>query len=157
MQRALERDPAYAELFEPIGTLVAPLAVAEVARVSLDTMRRVTQADVALSTVSSFRRALPSGTLTMELLRGALPYDNEIMVCSMTGAQVQRVLDESLARKGTDSESFVAAPDTIDPSRTYRVATTDYLANVAYKEVFTCEKTRTGLRVRDEFRKKLQR
>jgi hypothetical protein len=65
------------------------------------------------------------------------------------------VLDFSKSRAGTDAEPYVSGPGTVDPARSYRVATTDYLANVAYKDVFECEKTKSGLRVRDELRKRL--
>jgi len=153
MQRDLENDPQYRELFVPIGRLAAPLSVESLARRTLQVMRAATNADVALSTVSSFRGSLPAGTLTMELLRAALPYDNEIIVCTMSGEQLQRVLDFSASRKGSDSESAIDGPATIDATKTYRVATTDYLANVAYREVFACDKTKSGLRVRDELRK----
>ncbi|HEX7829371.1 MAG TPA: 5'-nucleotidase C-terminal domain-containing protein, partial [Thermoanaerobaculia bacterium] len=148
LQRELEADPQYRDLFTPIGTLATPYSVQELAKFTLETMRSSAQADVALSTMSSFRGSLPSGTLTMELLRAAMPYDNEIVVCSMDGAQLQRVLDFS-------DESFVVGAPPVDAARTYRIATTDYLAFVAYKDVFTCDRTKTGLRVRDEVRKKL--
>lgn len=157
MQTALERDPQYRELFTPIARLDAPIGVGALAQRTLDAMRAAARADVALSTTSSFRQPLPAGVLNMELLRAALPYDNEIVVCAMSGAQLQRVLDYSHARAGTDSESFIAGADSIDPARTYRVAAADYLANVAYREVFTCEKEKTGLRVREELRKTLTR
>ncbi len=153
MQRALERDAQYRELFTPIGRLDAPLSVDALAQRTLAAIRTTVKADVALSTVSSFRGSLPSGTLTLEVLRAALPYDNEIVVCTLTGAQLQRVLDFSASRKGTDSESYVSGPGSIDPAKTYRVATTDYLANVAYREVFVCDREKTGLRVREELLK----
>jgi 2',3'-cyclic-nucleotide 2'-phosphodiesterase (5'-nucleotidase family) len=95
---------------------------------------------------------LPAGRITGEALRAALPYDNEIVVCTMTGAQWQRVVDESAKRKGSDSEAFIAGSATGDR---VRVATTDYLANVAYKEVFDCAKEKSGLRVRSELEKDL--
>jgi len=156
MQRDLESDPQYRELFVPIARLDAPLTVAALAQKTLAAMRRAADADAALSTVSSFRGSLPSGTLTMELLRAALPYDNEIVVCTMTGAELQRVVDFSASRKGTDSESFIDAPE-IAATRTYRVAATDYLANAAYRDVFACDKAKTGKRVRDELRRALTR
>ena len=49
-------------------------------------------------------------------------------------------------------ESYTTALDAIDPSRTYRVATTDYVAQVAYKDLFACEVTRSGSRAREETR-----
>lgn len=147
MQTALERDADYRELFVPIGTLAAPLSVDALAQRTLDVMRKATNADVAISTTSSFRRALPGGTLTMELLRAALPYDNEIVVCEMSGEQLQRVLGAAAA------DSFVSGADAIDSGRTYRIATTDYLAFVAHAKAFECDRKKTGLRVREELRK----
>lgn len=149
MQRELERDPVYRELFLPIGELDAPLTVDALAQQTLQAMRSAAKADVAISTTSSFRASLPKGTLTMELLRSAMPYDNELVACTMSGAQVQHLLDAA------GPESYVAAP-AIDPAATYRVATTDYLANVAYKDVFVCERENTGLHVREELMRLLR-
>jgi 5'-nucleotidase/UDP-sugar diphosphatase len=158
LQRGLERDPQYRELFLPIARLDAPMTVKEVAMRTLEVMRSVADADVALSTSSSFRRPLPAGPVTMELLRGALPYDNEIVVCTMDGAALQKVFDFAGARSGTDSEPYVSGrPGRIVPDRPYRVVTTDYLAFVAYRDAFACDARKSGLRVRDELRKSLMR
>lgn len=157
LQRALERDPAYRELFTPIGELEQPLSTADVARRTLAEMKRVTGSDVALSTASSFRRPIARGVLTLESLRASLPYDNAIVVCTMSGAELTRVLEAGRSRSGSDSAPFVDAPSTIDPTSRYRVATTDYVANIAYRELFTCEKEVTTLRVRDELRRSLTR
>lgn len=149
MQRDLERDPQYRELFTVIGRLDVPLSTEALARRAVEVMRAVAEADLAFSTRSSFRRPLPAGALTMELLRGAMPYDNEIVACTMSGAQLQRVLDTA------GPESYATPLGAVDPARTYRVATTDYAANVAYRDVFRCEKVHTGFRVREEMRKRL--
>jgi len=157
LQRDLEADPKYSALFEPIGTLDAPISMSELARRTLETMRTAAKADIALSTSSSFRGSLPAGTLTLETLRAALPYDNEIVVCTMTTPQLQRVLDFLSAKQGTDAESMVVGA--LDRSRadaTYRVATTDYLAGVALREVFDCDVQKSGLRVREEVRTALR-
>jgi len=135
MQRELERDPKYSALFVPIAKLDQPIGVEALARRTLAVMRQVTNADVALSTHSSFRRPLPAGSITPEALRAALPYDNEIVVCEMKGADLQRAIDD---------EMYVSGP--IDPEKTYRVATTDYVAFVAKK--LHCQ--RTGKKVRAE-------
>lgn len=147
MQRELERDPRYRDLFTVIGKLDAPLSTEALAMRTVGVMREAAKADVALSTKSSFRQPLPAGPLTMEILRAAMPYDNEIVVCTMSGAQLQRALDAA----GPDS---YVTPLTIDPQSTYRVAMTDYIAHVAYKEAFACDKTQTGFHVRDELRKR---
>jgi len=132
MQRELERDPQYASLFEPLGQLAAPLSVEALAARTLEVMRDVTKASGAISTTSSFRRPLPAGTLTLELLRDSMPYDNAIVVCAVNAAQWERLKAESYV-VGTPGE---------------RVATTDYLAG---REKLQCEAT--GLRVREELRK----
>lgn len=136
MQAELERENP--ELFAPIGTLAAPLSVSALAQRALDLMRKATNTTVAISTASSFRSPLPAGTLTMELLRTAMPYDNEIVVCTVSGADLQRL----------QPESFLSAAEPIDPARTYKAAMTDYLWG---REKFDCE--RTGLKVRGELQK----
>jgi 5'-nucleotidase/UDP-sugar diphosphatase len=155
MQRELEADPLYRHLFTPIGHLEHALSVAALAQKTVGIMRSTTNADVALSTTSSFRQPLPRGPLTMESLLGALPYENEIVTCTMTGAQLRRLLDVNASRKGSDSEAYVDGAPAIHPARTYRVATTDYMANVAWKDSFDCEKSATGLKVREELKKVL--
>lgn len=150
MQQELERE--YPDLFSPIGKLPAPLKTDDLARRSLEIVREVANAGVAVSTVSSYRRPLPPGTITMELLRAAMPYDNEIVVCTMTGADWQRVLQENARRKGSDSELYIAGDST---PASIRVATTDYVANVAYRDFFRCDVEKTGKKVRDELRKRL--
>ena len=66
------------------------------------------------------------------------------------------LLDDALQRllDAAGEDSYVT-PLQIDPARTYRVATTDFIANVAYKSQFDCEKKQTGLKVREELRKRL--
>ena len=158
MQSDLERDPQYAPLFEKIGMLPAPLSVDALAQRTVEIMRDASHADVALSTASSFRQALPRGAITLEALRAAMPYDNEILVYSLPGDVVEKLLAYGESRKGSDSFAVVARPPALDPARMYRVATTDYLARVApgYRDFFaglTAESP--GLHVRDELRKRL--
>lgn len=139
MQRDLEKDPRFSALFTPIGQLSAPVSVDALAARTLEVMRKVSGAELAISTTSSFRAALPAGTLTPERLRRALPYDNEIVVCAMQGTLLERLR----------AESYVSGA--IDPAKTYRTATTDYLAG---REKLQCEKT--GVKVRSELQKTFQ-
>jgi 5'-nucleotidase / UDP-sugar diphosphatase len=155
MQRDLENDPRYRDLFTPLGTIEQPLSIAALGQKTVAVMRLATKSDVALSTASSFRQPLPRGALTMELLLGALPYENEIVTCTMSGVQVQRLLEVNASRKGSDSEAYVDRPATIDPAAAYRVATTDYMANVGWKDSFDCQTTPSGLKVREELKKAL--
>jgi len=158
MQREIEADPAYAPLFATIGMLSETLPVDALAQRTVEIMRDAAHADVALSTISSFRQDLPRGRVTMESLRAAMPYDNEILVYQLRGDVVEKLLAYGKSRAGSDSFAIVAAPKTIDPAAMYHVATTDYLARVApgYRDFFAGLTADTpGLRVRDEFRKRI--
>jgi 5'-nucleotidase len=149
MERELESDPQYASLFVNIGSLDKALSVDALAAASLDAMRVAVHADVALSTVSSFRQPLPPGPINLELLRAAMPYDNEIVVCELRGDALQKLFDAVQRRKGSDSFCYIARPEAIDPAKTYRVATTDYVARIAYRDAFTCDAQKSGVRVRE--------
>ena len=92
-----------------------------------------------------------------------MPYRNAVLVYSMTGAQVQQLLDYSVSRAGSDFFSQVSgvrfridggkATDiqilkdqanvaagyaALDPAATYSVATSDFQGKVAggYKDIF---------------------
>jgi 5'-nucleotidase/UDP-sugar diphosphatase len=159
LQAELERDPQYAPLFETIATLPKPLPIAELARETLETMRRVAHADVALSTASSFRQPLPAGRLTDELLRAAMPYENDILVYELDGAALAKLVAYSTSRGGTDAVSYIAGADSIDETKRYRVAVTDFLAKVApgYRELLApFPMTKSGFKVREEVRKRFR-
>jgi 5'-nucleotidase len=145
MESALEHDPQYSPLFVAIGRLKTGIRVEQLGEHTVALMRDVARADFAISTTSSFRQDLPPGTITMETLRNAMPYDNEIVTATMSGAQVQNLIDF----KG---DAAYHTPIKIDPNATYRVATTDYLTNVsAYKSFFSgVGVEKTGLRVREQ-------
>src|SRR5206468_2720791 len=116
----------YAPLFRPIARLAQPMSAEELGRRAVEVMRESAHADLAVSTASSFRQPLPAGVVTLEDLRNAMPYDNEIVVVEMRGAELQKLLAASAAE-----EALVATPIEIDPAKSYRLAVTDYLADVA--------------------------
>jgi 5'-nucleotidase len=155
LQRDLERDPQYRDLFTPIGLAKIPVPLPELARLTVEAIRDAAKANVALSTISSFRQAIPPGPVNLEILRAALPYDNEIVIATMTGEQLEKLLAFGESRKGTDSYPVVTAVPPLEKKKIYRVATTDYLARSAgYREFFPTLKS-TGVRVRDELRRKI--
>ena len=156
LESELERDPAYASLFAPVGSIPQPLDVPQIGHAVVSMMQRITSADVAISTTSSFRQGLPAGTVTMEALRSAMPYDNEIVTAELSGEALRKLF--VVAGSGADGGAFLAGAQAPDPARRYKVATTDYLARVAagYRDAFAGAVIQpTGLRVRDEFRKML--
>ncbi|HEY1014266.1 MAG TPA: 5'-nucleotidase C-terminal domain-containing protein [Herpetosiphonaceae bacterium] len=150
----------------------------------MDIVRADAKAHFALSTASSFREPIPPGEILEETLRAAMPYPNAILVYQLSGAQIAGLLDWSVSRSGSDFFAQVAgvrfnivdgkaanmmilrdpadpgagfAP--LDPARTYEVATTNFLAQVAagYKERFAGASFReTGLEVRAQTRAFIQ-
>jgi 5'-nucleotidase len=147
LEKDLESDPQYQSLFQPIGKLVKPLTLDQLGAKTVELMRDAVHSDVAFSTTSSFRQPLPPGTITMEMLRAAMPYDNEIVVATLTKEQ----FDALLAFQG---ESLCVTPAILPKKSTYRIATTDYLANVSvYKRFFAAGVEKSGLRAREEVRK----
>ena len=152
MQRDLESNPKYRDLFVPFADLPAAMSVDEVARYAVDVMRARTNAALAISTTSSFRQPLPPGLIDGETLRGALPYDNEIVVADLPRDRAEKLLE--IARSADPS----VVSGSLGDAPTVRIATTDYLARVAraFRDVFagiTIEPA--GIRVREEMRKDL--
>ncbi len=191
MQADLEADPQYADLYETVGEAAVELSTAGqfvgeglLGNFVMDIFRDQAQANMALSTSSSFRQPLPPGPITEEALRSAMPYTNKVVVFEMTGDQVQELLNYSVSRAESDFFSQVsgvrfnidngqatniqlltdpAKPASgyvaLDPAATYKVATTDFQGLIAggYKEIFEpAPFTKTDIDVRDEVRKVLQ-
>lgn len=191
LQADLETDPQYAPLFQRIGETSIELSTQDqVSGESLlgdfvmDIVRSAAQTHLALTTSSGFREPIPPGTIREETLRTALPYTNRILVYSMTGAQIQNLLNHSVSRSGSDFFSQVSgvrfrivenkATDIqvlkdpanpaagylpLAPAATYTVATTDFQGLVAggYKEIFAQATYRdTGLEVREQVRSFIQ-
>ena len=160
MERDLENDPATRDLFVTVATLPQPMEVDALAAFTVETMRDVAHADLALSTASSFRQALPSGAIDLETLRAAMPYDNEIVIADLTGDQLRALLTRAgTTDPASDARSFATNAPAIEAARTYHVAVTDYMARVSpsFRDVFRDTKsTSTGLHVRAEVLKRLQ-
>ena len=160
MERDLENDPATRDLFLPVATLSRPMEVDALAAYTVETMRDLARADVALSTASSFRQALPAGPVNLETLRGAMPYDNEIVVAELDGDQLRELLHRAgPTGPASDARSFTTAAPAIDATRTYRVAVTDYMVKVSpsFRDLFRDAKIiSTGLHVRAEVLKRLR-
>jgi 5'-nucleotidase len=187
MDSALRRDPRWAPLYRPFTRIRSELSPADsttrtssLGRFVTDIMRAAGNADVALSTASSFREPLAPGRVRGIDLLAALPYDNEILVYELTGEALARLLDYSASRRGSDYFAQVSgirfridgnrARDVetldrktgswnpLDPGARYAVATTNYLAFTApgYRDLLAgLEPRRTGRFVREETRKAL--
>jgi 5'-nucleotidase len=125
----------------PLGDLVA------------DAMRAAARADVAFVSPGSLRADLPSGPITWGMLYTVLPFGNTLVRISMTGEQIQRLLEEqwyganaqvpkilkvsgmSYLYNGSRAAGrrVVAVYDArgghLEPARRYQVAVSDFLAD----------------------------
>ena len=154
LQSELEQHPDYQHLFVPFASLESSVSIPRLGQLAVDLMRTATNADLALSAASSFRLPLPAGPLHLEMLRNAMPYDNEVVVAELPARKGRQLLAFVGMQKG-DASAFISGAVADGP---VRVATTDYLAMVAagYRDFFAdVDVTRTGVRVRNEVRKHL--
>jgi len=191
MQADLQADPQYAALYQPVGEAAVELSTegqftgeALLGNLVMDIFRSSAQANLALSTSSSFREPIPPGPILEETMRTAMPYTNKILVFDLTGSQVQELLNYSVSRSGSDFFSQVsgvrfniveeqasniqvlsdptnptAAYAPLDPAAIYKVATSDFQGLIAggYKDIFApANYVDTGLDVRTEVRNYLQ-
>lgn len=122
----------------PIGFLLA------------DVMRegaaKVVGAEVRFAYTNSggLRRTIPAGDVKVQDVYEVLPFDNELVVAEYTGAELIQIVKEGILRRGGEPCSGIKASLTgtpaqpvlsitfsdgtaIDPAKTYKAATTDYL------------------------------
>ena len=100
--------------------------------------------DLAIVNKGGIRRSLPKGDITQGMVIMMLPFDNRVVVVDIKGSDLRDALDVMASRGGDAVSSAVDArfdPTTgkcvditidgkpLDPDKTYRLATIDYLAN----------------------------
>lgn len=87
--------------------------------------------DVALLNRKGVRQALPAGPITKASIWDLAPFENEILIVRITGAQLKAALSNIEARAAgvrEKGESFVDAKGApLDDAKVYTVATSDYL------------------------------
>lgn len=138
--------------FEPtavVATTTVPLDGREavvrnresaLSRLIVDAMAaEVPAAEVALLNTGSIRidDVLPPGAITQYDVIRILPFGGDLVEVEMPGATLQRTLDQGLENVGTGGylvatevgrgDGWYVRGEKLDPSRTYRVALTDYL------------------------------
>ena len=103
--------------------------------------------DIAMHNNGGIRAGLPKGPITYGQLYAVLPFDNQLMALDLSGEQVLRILEHSVAERAGSMQvagmtfrfdmskpvgqrileaTVGGAP--LDPARYYRVVTIDYLA-----------------------------
>lgn len=100
--------------------------------------------DIAFMNKGSLRRSLPKGDVSLGMLLMMQPFNNHIVVLELKGDAILRAFDVMAVRGGDGISKGASAKinrqekkctdvalngQPIDPDKTYRVATIDYLAN----------------------------
>src|SRR6185369_5144827 len=105
-----EADPIYAPRFQVIGQSSVELDLSNTDRSEsvlgnfvMDGVRTAATAHAAFSTASSFRASIPPGDIRMEDYLTALPYKNKVLALTVTGAEVQALLELSLTKRASDN------------------------------------------------------
>jgi 5'-nucleotidase/UDP-sugar diphosphatase len=137
---------------EPIGRTLTTLHRGDAATnlmgfVTVDAMRERTGADFAFTNLGGVRAEISEGEITPRDIFEVLPFGNRVVVISMTGEFLKTIMEWRVKglragvimsgarivfnRNRPDFDritTFEIGGQTLDPSRIYRVATTDYIA-----------------------------
>lgn len=110
-----------------------------------DSMREASGADIAIQNSGGIRAGIARGPITMEKVFSVLPFDNLLVTVELTGAQIREIAEKAVAEGGRilqvsgmrvvyrrEGERMTlreisAGGSPLDPSKTYRVATNDFL------------------------------
>ena len=103
--------------------------------------------DIAMHNSGGIRSGLSKGPVTYGQIYAVVPFDNQLIALDLTGEQVLRVLEHSVADRagnmqvagltfrftmakpvGQRVEEVTIGGEPLDPTRVYRVVTIDYLA-----------------------------
>ena len=93
------------------------------------------------STKGGIRAALPKGNITLSNIFELMPFENELLAFTLSGAEVQNLLNFIAATNGQPVSGLrmkirnkkpvevLINGKTFDPAKTYRVLTSDYIAS----------------------------
>ncbi len=101
----------------PIGTAPSALSRERLRRLFQDALVQELGVDIAYLNPGGIRSTLPAGTILARHVWNALPFDNDIVIANVRGADLPEVVKKENA---------------IDPARTYRFGTIDFLAETAF-------------------------
>jgi len=144
-----------------------------------DLMREGGAADLAFHNRTGIRDVLPKGTVTLRHIYKICPFGNTVFVMDLTGAEVLEILEYSLKtgnrflleisgalvtydpskKQGSRIVSVTLDGKPLDPEATYRVATSNFIADGGDGHVvFKRGRNRkdTGTLLRDLFARKVR-
>ncbi len=108
------------------------LGPADAARFVAGALRTAAKVDATFIGNTTFGGGLPAGDVTREQFDGCVRFDGTLFTAEVSGARLRELLAAANLGPETPFEqrrgefSFAAGPDTVDPAKTYRIATTDW-------------------------------
>lgn len=142
----------------PLGRLIA------------DAMMWSSGADVALMNRGGIRAAIPRGYITERVVYQAIPFEEELYVFELTGAEMKEILETGMQGRRRDMEiggltatrnqavpdgekigNMLIGGEPFDPDRVYTFVTTGYLAqgNVGYDLMLDHQAVPAGTKLLD--------
>ena len=97
-----------------------------------ESWRAELETDVAIVNSGGLRQSVPKGIVKKTTVYSVLPFDNHLLICSLTGKDLALAMknDEAIAaglKKSKKGEWVLATGKPLDPERRYSVATIDFL------------------------------
>ena len=105
----------------PIGLAAKPFSEPEIKELMERSMNDRFPSDFAFTNAGGVRDTLPAGQLLARHIWNVMPFDNHVVIAEVPGDQLMKLKDPSGPAK-------VAGTAKLDPNRTYRLVTTDFLA-----------------------------
>ncbi len=169
MARVLAESAQPLEKQQPegiLGDFVADACLQEAAALTREKI------DLAIFNHGGLRRSLPMGAITLGDVFELMPFDNELVVITLRGSRLLELLNHVASTGGAPvsgirmlisrnlADSVRIGGEPLDTTRTYRVLTSDYLANggdrfTAFADALGKEELR--LRVRDAIAQHLEK
>ncbi len=145
-----------AEFSKVIGTATADLRrdstrESDLGDVVADAMRAACGAQIAFQNAGGIRADIPKGPITLETVFTVLPFDDDLVSMDLTGGQITSLLEKNVSSQsllqvsgmrivydlskasGAKLAAVEVAGKPLDAQRTYKVATSDFLAAVGGK------------------------
>jgi len=144
----------------PLGNLVA------------EVMRRAGNADIGIENSGGIRASIPPGEVTLGQIYMILPFENEIVTCRLTGAQIEALANDIAGGKSAQvaglrfavvdghAEGIQVGGRPLLPEATYRVAVNDFMyygGDDFDRLAEDSEAVFTGVRLRDAVLDSLRR
>jgi 2',3'-cyclic-nucleotide 2'-phosphodiesterase (5'-nucleotidase family) len=115
-----------------IGHTAAAMSTGEAARFAARALRSGAGADAAFIGNTTFGAGLPAGEVARIDFDACVRFDGTVCFAEVSGARLKELL--SAANQGPDTPfaqrrgefCFASGPESIDPARVYRIATTDW-------------------------------